>query len=159
MISFPQQDIIPSSSGSLQCVPQATPSVKPKKKHKKKVTPIAVIQPTQSAPEVAPSPVAAPFAPVIPPVADTPAVTSPSVSTADSDTGTSDKFLSKIITDQQQALDTYGSLTVNTIPQWKYDIMNSEGLSDQDKLLYIVVNNIECGREDGFCLSSKRGNV
>jgi len=68
-------------------------------------------------------------------------------------------YLKNIVTMNQEVLTTYWKSNVFTIPNWKYDILEEFNLSDDEKLVYIVINNIECGKEDWFCLSWGKWNV
>lgn len=68
-------------------------------------------------------------------------------------------YLKNIVTISQEVLTTYWKANVFTIPQWKYNILQEFNLSDDEKLTYIIINNIECWREDWFCLSPWKGNV
>lgn len=44
---------------------------------------------------------------------------------------------------------------ITPIPEWKRTIYQEQKVSDTDRLLLHSINILECGKEDGFCLSNR----
>lgn len=65
--------------------------------------------------------------------------------------------LSSIIREKTEVIWTYylwkKSYPIYSLAQWKYDIMENFWLTDAQKIHYLVINSLECGREDWFCKS------